>query len=172
MSGEIVVQRAVGPKGLPSAASLRAFAQAALPTRHGELTIRIVDAAESRTLNHSYRGKDKPTNVLSFHGDDWGGPHPTTRPAGGPPLSRGRARDAGRRFAASPVLGDLVICAPVVAREAREQRKTLRAHWAHMVVHGCLHLQGHDHEHDADAARMEAREIRILKLLGFSNPYQ
>ena len=140
MSGEIVVQRAVGPKGLPSAASLRAFAQAALPTRHGELTIRIVDAAESRALNHGYRGKDKPTNVLSFHGE-------------------------------KPVLGDLVICAPVVAREAREQRKTLRAHWAHMVVHGCLHLQGHDHEHDADAARMEAREIRILKLLGFSNPY-
>lgn len=142
MSGEISVQRAGVPAlGIPSAHSLRAFALAALPKRHGELTIRIVADAESRSLNHHYRGKDKPTNVLSFQGE------------------------AG-------VLGDLVICAGVVAREAREQDKAARAHWAHMVVHGCLHLQGYDHENDADAQKMEAREIRILKTLGFENPYQ
>lgn len=169
---EIVVQRVVTARGLPSATSLRSFARAALPARHGEVTIRIVDEAESRALNHGYRGKDKPTNVLSFHGDDWGGPHPTVGSADGPPLSRKRARDAGRRFAASPILGDLVICAPVVAREALEQGKTARAHWAHMVVHGCLHLRGLDHEQEAEATAMEAREIRILKSLGFSNPYQ
>lgn len=142
MSADIVVQRAGVPaRGLPSASSLRAFAQAALPRKAGELTIRIVSDRESRTLNHQYRGKDKPTNVLSFQGD------------------------AG-------VLGDLVICAPVVQREAAEQGKSLRAHWAHMVVHGCLHLQGYDHESDADAQKMEAREIRILSSLGFDDPYQ
>jgi probable rRNA maturation factor len=140
-SGEIIVQRCVPAAGVPSAASLRRFAAAALPARHGELTIRLVDAAESRMLNRGYRGKDKPTNVLSFSGD------------GG-------------------VLGDIVICAPVVAREAAEQNKPPRAHWAHMVVHGCLHLRGYDHEHESDAGRMEAREIRILRSLGFENPYQ
>lgn len=140
-SAAIAIQRgAVPARGLPSAATLRAFALAALPKRALELTIRIVDEAESRALNHRYRGKDKPTNVLSFHGE-------------------------------ADVLGDLVICAPVVAREAVEQDKTARAHWAHMVVHGCLHLQGYDHEAALDAARMEARETRILKTLGFDNPY-
>ena len=139
---DITVQRATAsPRGIPTAASLRAFALAALPKRHGELTIRIVDEPESRALNRDYRGKDKPTNVLSFGGE------------GG------------------AVLGDLVICAPVVAREAVEQDKRLRAHWAHMVVHGCLHLQGYDHEAEAEAEKMEAREIRILKSLGFPDPY-
>ncbi len=137
---EIVVQRRVAARGIPAAASLRGFAQAALPKRHGELTIRLVDLDESQALNRDYRGKDKPTNVLSFGGD-------------------------------AEVLGDLVICAPVVEREAAEQGKTLRAHWAHMVVHGCLHLQGLDHEDDAEAERMEARETRILKRLGFPDPY-
>lgn len=137
----IVVQRAVAAAGIPTAMSLRGFARAALPARHGELTIRIVDESESRMLNRDYRGKDKSTNVLSFAGE-------------------------------GEVLGDLVICAPVVEREAREQHKTLRAHWAHMVVHGCLHLRGYDHEHDTDAQKMEAREIRILRQLGFDNPYQ
>lgn len=162
---EIVVQRAVSPRGLPSASSLRAFARAALPARHGELTIRIVDAGESRELNRGYRGKDKPTNVLSFHGDAGPGPHPV-------PRSRKQARGDGRRAAAARILGDLVICAPVVASEAREQGKAARAHWAHMVVHGCLHLQGFDHEHEPEASRMEAREASILKRLGFPDPYQ
>lgn len=145
--GEIVVQRQLASaRGVPSAPSLRAFARAALPKRFGELTIRIVDEDESRALNRDYRGKDKPTNVLSFDGD--------------------------AAMSAQGVLGDLVICAPVVAREAVEQKKTLREHWAHMVVHGCLHLQGYDHEIEPDARRMEAREIRILKSLGFPDPYQ
>ncbi|SFF58646.1 probable rRNA maturation factor [Fontimonas thermophila] len=140
-TGEIAIQRAVPARGIPAATSLRAFARAALPARHGELTIRIVDLDESRALNRTWRGKDKPTNVLSFAGS-------------------------------GEVLGDLVICAPVVASEAAEQGKTLRAHWAHMVVHGCLHLCGYDHERDDDARRMEAREISILKKLGFANPYR
>lgn len=145
--GEIIVQRQLASaRGVPSAPSLRAFARAALPKRFGELTIRIVDEDESRALNRDYRGKDKPTNVLSFDGD--------------------------AVMSAQGVLGDLVICAPVVAREAVEQNKTLREHWAHMVVHGCLHLQGYDHEIEPDARRMEAREIRILKSLGFPDPYQ
>ena len=110
--------------------------------KKGELTIRVVDEVESESLNSQYRKKHKPTNVLSFGYGERG------------------------------VLGDLVICAPVVAREAREQNKLPRAHWAHMVVHGCLHLQGHDHENDADAAQMEALEIRIMEKLGFENPYQ
>jgi probable rRNA maturation factor len=137
----ITVQRTVTAAGVPSAASLRAWAQAALKKK-GELTIRVVDEAESESLNSQYRKKRKPTNVLSFGYGERG------------------------------VLGDLVICAPVVVREAREQNKLPRAHWAHMVVHGCLHLQGHDHENDRDAAAMEALEIRILEKLGFNNPYQ
>lgn len=110
--------------------------------KKGALTIRVVDEEESEALNGRYRHKQKPTNVLSFGYDERG------------------------------VLGDLVICAPVVEREAKEQGKTVRAHWAHMVVHGCLHLQGYDHEKEAEATAMEALEIRILGKLGFSNPYR
>ena len=173
----IAVQRCVvSALGVPSPQSLRHFARAALPRRALEMTIRIVDEPESRTINHQYRGKDKPTNVLSFQGEAWdaawpAGPHPTIGSADGSPLSRERERGGSRRLATKLVLGDLVICAPVVAREADEQHKPLRAHWAHMVVHGCLHLQGYDHEQETDAERMEAREVRILKTLGFDNPY-
>ena len=136
----ISVQRAVPAAGIPAAASLRRWAQSALKKK-GELTIRIVDEAESEALNSRYRDKHKPTNVLSFaYGEDG-------------------------------MLGDLVICAPVVVREASEQRKKPRAHWAHMVVHGCLHLQGHDHENQKEAEAMEALEVRIMEQLGFSNPY-
>ena len=110
--------------------------------KKGALTIRIVDEVESEALNGQYRHKQKPTNVLSFGYDESG------------------------------VLGDLVICAPVVAREAKEQNKTVRAHWAHMVVHGCLHLQGYDHENQNEAEAMEKLEIRILGKLGFNDPYQ
>lgn len=114
-----------------------------------ELTIRVVGAAESRKLNRTWRGKDKPTNVLSF-----------------PALPVGNGRHE-----LVPELGDLAICAPVVAREAREQGKPAQAHWAHMVVHGVLHLLGYDHEVDRDAQIMEAREADILAGLGYSNPY-
>ncbi len=143
---EIQVQRRVSSRGLPSAASLRAWAERALGAVAGDLSIRIVDEGESRDLNRRYRGKDKSTNVLSFNYDS-------------------ETLDV-------PVLGDLVICAPVVAREAVEQDKTVRAHWAHMVVHGCLHLLGYDHENERDAQEMERRERQILAGLGFPDPYQ
>jgi probable rRNA maturation factor len=111
------------------------------------LSVRIVGKARSRSLNARYRGKDKPTNVLSFAG------------AGSVP--------DGRRY-----LGELVICAPVVAMEARVQGKPLHAHWAHMTVHGVLHLLGFDHERAPEAAKMALREVQILDRLGFSDPYR
>lgn len=143
---EILIQRRVPAGGLPSAAALRGWARAALGEAEGELTLRIVDEDESRSLNSRFRGKDKPTNVLSFGYD-------------------GEMLDV-------PVIGDIVICAAVVAREAEEQGKTLRAHWAHMVVHGCLHLLGYDHETDAEAEEMEREERTILAGLGFPDPYE
>ena len=136
-----------GP-GVPAEALFQAWAQAAWQGEHpSEVTIRIVGALESQTLNHEYRGKDKPTNVLSF---------PFEAPAG----------------ITVPLAGDLVICAPVVEHEAAEQHKAPVAHWAHMVVHGMLHLQGYDHIEDGDAEVMEALEIRLLAQLGFGNPYE
>lgn len=143
---EIVIQRSVPARGIPAAASLRRWASAALRSAPGDVTIRIVGKKESHALNKRYRGKDKPTNVLSFHGE-----------AETPEM---------------PVLGDLVICAPVVAAEACEQHKLPRAHWAHMVVHGCLHLLGHDHQKPREASRMEALEQQIMKSLGFPDPYR
>jgi probable rRNA maturation factor len=108
--------------------------------------IRVVGRARSRSLNWRYRRKQRATNVLSFAG-------------------------AGRLPDGTWLLGELVICAPVVAAEARRQKKAIDAHWAHMTVHGVLHLQGFDHEAAADAAKMESREVQILDRLGFSNPY-
>ena len=142
----VTVQFATSRSGVPHARSFARWANAAFAggvarraPDSAELTIRVVGAAESRKLNRTWRGKDKPTNVLSFSSDH--------------------------------ELGDLAICAPVVAREAREQGKAPAAHWAHMVVHGVLHLLGYDHENDRDAARMEAREAQILAKLGMPNPY-
>jgi probable rRNA maturation factor len=111
------------------------------------LSVRIVGRARSRSLNLRYRQKDKPTNVLSFAG-------------------AGLAPD-GRSF-----LGELVICAPLVALEARAQDKSLSAHWAHLTIHGVLHLMGFDHEKASEARKMAAREIQILDQLGFSDPYR
>jgi probable rRNA maturation factor len=111
------------------------------------LSVRIVGQARSRDLNARYRHKNKPTNVLSFAG-------------------AGESPD-GRYF-----LGELVICAPVVAQEAKVQDKTLTAHWAHMTVHGVLHLKGFDHERAKEAAKMASREVQILDQLGFSDPYR
>lgn len=122
------------------------------------LTIRIVGAAESRRLNRTWRGKDKPTNVLSFPAE---------------PLAADRrplTRLHETAFDDHP-LGDLAICAPVVAREAKEQGKSAQAHWAHMVVHGVLHLLGYDHENDRDANIMESLETKILDRLGYADPY-
>ena len=114
--------------------------------RDAELSIRLVDAAESQALNARYRQRNTPTNVLSF-------------PADIPD------------YVELPLLGDIVICAPVVAREAREQHKTQEAHWAHMLVHGTLHLLGYDHANDTDAAIMEDLETKILKQLHYPPPY-
>ena len=133
----------------PGARLIAAWAAAALGTRAAgaEIAVQVVSPAASRRLNHHYRGKDKPTNVLSF---------PTTAPPGAVPRP----------------LGDIVICPAVLKREAREQGKPERAHWAHLVVHGALHLAGYDHENDSDATRMERREIAVLRRLGFPNPYR
>jgi probable rRNA maturation factor len=133
---------------VPSSRLLAKWAEAALSSRKPVgLSVRIVGNARSRSLNARYRAKDRPTNVLSFAG-------------------------AGALPDGMLLLGELVICAPVVAREAREQHKTLAAHWAHMTVHGLLHLQGFDHERPSEAQKMEAREIQILDRLGFSDPYR
>ncbi|HET7266706.1 MAG TPA: rRNA maturation RNase YbeY [Oleiagrimonas sp.] len=137
-------------RGLPASASFRRWVAAALEgaARRDatELSIVLVDADEGRELNRQYRDKDYATNVLSF---------PVELPEG----------------IETPLIGDLVICAPVVAREAGEQDKPERNHWAHMTVHGVLHLLGHDHIVDSEAERMEALETRILATLGIADPY-
>ena len=141
------VQYACHTDGLPLRPQIRAWARQALNVdgmRGGQITIRLVDAEEGQALNREYRRKDYATNVLSF-------PYETE------PV----------------ILGDLVICAPVVAREAAEQGKTPEAHYAHLIVHGLLHLQGYDHETgEDDAQRMEDKERAILASLGFDDPYQ
>ena len=136
------VQYAVDETRAPTRVKLRRWARAALE-RDCAVTLRIVGAAEARRLNRDFRGRDYATNVLTFiYGHE-----PRTE-------------------------GDIALCAPVVAREAREQGKTAEAHWAHLVVHGMLHLQGHDHENAADAAAMEALEARIVMELGYPDPYR
>jgi len=144
------VSYALPRRGLPAARSLRRWVAAALAGARrraaAELAIRVVGAAEGRALNRRYRGRDDATNVLAFAAEL-------------PP---------GLRL---PLLGDVVICAPVVAREAREQGKPLAAHYAHLTVHGALHLLGHDHQDAAQARRMEALETRILAGLGIADPY-
>ena len=144
----VLLQSAVATGTLPKQAMFRAWAQASLQ-REGwaEVGIRVVDRPESARLNQRYRGKAGPTNVLSF-------------PFEPPPDIE------------SKLLGDLVICAPVMEEEAARQGKPLQAHWAHLTVHGVLHLQGYDHQTEAEAREMEALEIRILQDLGFPDPYR
>ena len=143
----VTVQRATRLRKLPADADFTRWVRAVLKGRGAaELVIRIVDAAESRRLNRRWRGKDRATNVLSFSAG-----LPT-----GVPL---------------PLLGDLVMCAPLVVREAAEQGKSPAAHWAHLTVHGSLHLLGYDHENEAQAAVMESLEAAILGTLDFPDPY-
>ena len=136
--------------GVPVDSDLRKWARAALGAkgRNAELGLRIVGLAEGRRLNLLWRGKDQATNVLSFPAAD-------------------TAQVERRRR----LLGDVVLCAPVITREARAQSKPLKHHFAHLVIHGCLHLLGYDHESEADAVRMENRERRILRDLGIPDPY-
>ncbi|HRD66377.1 MAG TPA: rRNA maturation RNase YbeY [Candidatus Competibacter sp.] len=149
MSLELDVQIALDMPGLPTDLELRRWAEAALAgadyPKDAELTIRIVNEAESTALNEAYRHKQGPTNVLSF---------PFEAPS----------------EVETPLLGDIVICAPVVLREAIGQSKTPAAHWAHLVAHGVLHLLGYDHDEE-QAEAMESLEIRILAGLGYPDPY-
>ena len=149
MSLGVDVQVTGSRGGLPPVAKFRHWARAALlgRRRDAELTLRIVEPAESQALNRLYRGKDKPTNVLSF---------PAELP-----------EELGL-----PLLGDVVICRDVVETEAREQGKPVEAHWAHMVVHGVLHLLGYDHQSDEQADEMEALEAGIMAELGWPDPYR
>lgn len=137
---------------IPDSSLLELWAQAALlheKLEKAELTLRLVDTVEMQELNHRYRGKNSPTNVLSF---------PVDLPK--------------EIILKLPLLGDIVICAPVIAREAVEQHKLAHAHWAHMIIHGILHLLGYDHMTDNDAKVMEEKEKIILKNLNFANPYE
>jgi probable rRNA maturation factor len=151
---DVSVGYAVPRAGLPSAVSFRKWVAAALAgrIREADLAIRIVGTREGRALNRHYRGKDHATNVLSFPADM----------AEGVKLPKG---------VTMPLLGDLVLCAPVVAREAREQKKPLAAHYAHLTVHGALHLLGWNHEDDTEAECMERLEREILDELGIEDPY-
>jgi conserved hypothetical protein TIGR00043 len=136
-------------EGLPSEAQFHRWLSAAVSPFQAvsEVTIRLVDEAESQELNHTWRGKDKPTNVLSF---------PFEAPPG---------------IEDFPLLGDLIICRQVVEQEAQAQEKSLEAHWAHMVIHGSLHLLGYDHIIDEEAEEMEALETEIMLALGYTDPY-
>jgi probable rRNA maturation factor len=147
MKAEIDVQVATVFSPLPAESELCLWAQTALrDLTEADLTLRLVDSEESHKLNSRFRGKNQPTNVLSF-------------PAELPP---------GLDI---PLLGDVVICAPLVKEEAAVQGKSLQAHFAHLVIHGVLHLQGYDHQDDQQAAEMEALEVELLNSLGFANPY-
>ena len=138
----LTVQYAVEKDGLPTRSQLRAWAKSAL-LRDAMVTVRLVDAEEGRTLNRQYRGRDHATNVLTFAYTD-----------------------------TDPLSGDIALCVPLVEREAREQHKRAEAHYAHLVVHGMLHLQGYDHEKAADARVMETLETEIVTGLGYAAPYK
>ena len=138
----MTVQYAINARGLPSRARLRRWAHAALE-RDARLTVRIVGSGEARALNRHFRGTDRPTNVLTF-------------------VMRKRPR----------LEGDIALCAPVIAREARARHRSADAHYAHLLVHGVLHLQGYDHETERQARLMERRESRVVARLGFPDPYR
>ncbi len=141
------VQYASSAQNLPTRAQFRRWIKAALQ-RDASMTLRIVDEAEGRELNKNYRGKDYATNVLTFVYDDEGSPSETT------------------------LYGDVIICAPVVEKEAAAQHKDLPAHYAHLAIHAALHLQGYEHEHDAEAEEMEALETGLMLKLRYPDPYQ
>ena len=144
----VAVQYGVPPDGLPTPKHFQQWVEAAVgrQRKHAEVSLRVVDAAEGQELNRRYRHKDYPTNVLSFLAD----------------LPPGLDL---------PLLGDIVLCAPVIAREAEAQRKPVAEHWAHLTVHGTLHLLGHDHETPAEAREMESLECQVLEKMGIPDPY-
>ena len=145
----IEIQNASNMSSLPADDLIAQWAKQALDEKHkeAEITLRIVDEEEGLALNKEWREKESATNVLSF--------------------------PVGEILEQAPnLLGDIVICAPIVVREANEQGKPFDAHWAHLVIHGVLHLQGYDHESNEQADIMESKEIRILKKIGYANPYE
>lgn len=145
------IQNPESHSGIPAEADLLQWAQAAWQERHeAGVVLRIVGEEESRTFNRDYRNKDNPTNILSF------------------PYDMPSFPDEDEE---AEYLGDLIICLPILEREASEQGKTVTQHWAHLLVHGLLHLQGYDHTNDDEAEEMEALEADILVRLGFPNPY-
>jgi probable rRNA maturation factor len=147
------VQVASDAAGIPDAEDIREWVEHTIrvtgPRRDCDVSIRIVDAGEMQVLNRDYRDQDKPTNVLAFPAGDAGFAPPGER----------------------PLLGDIVVCAGIVAQEAGEQGKALGDHWGHMLVHGTLHLLGHDHQTDHEAEAMESLERDILASLGIADPY-
>ena len=143
MQANVTVQFNTEEPGIPAEHEILYWAGSMLDGQEGEVTIRITGEDEMRSLNHRWRNIDSTTNVLSF------------------PL-----HDTG-----SPLLGDIVICAPVLRREVAQQGKSANAHWAHMIIHGILHLMGYDHSNDKDAESMEAKETALLQDLGFPDPY-
>jgi len=143
---ELTLQNVSNSGDVPAEDEITKWLLVALEQEDVKLTVRLVDEDEMSGLNNRYRHKHGPTNVLSFPFEDPPGTH-------------------------SGILGDIVICAPVVRREANEQNKTQFSHWAHMVIHGAMHLQGYDHEDEQDAIKMEARETRAMIQLGFPAPY-
>lgn len=148
---DLIIQNQQDEFQIPTNENLQDWAAAALVVDGAvQVTLRIVDIKESQGLNKEYRGKDKSTNVLSF---------PMEMPADFADILE------------INILGDLVVCAEVVDNEYKEQNKTLDSHWAHMLIHGMLHLQGYDHLNDTEADEMEQLEIEILTRLGFDNPY-
>lgn len=149
MAVSILVQNVSASNQVPADEEFREWVGIVFASRSkGEVGVRVVDEDEARTLNRRYRSKDYATNVLAFPGDD----------------------DFGVAGAEAPI-GDIVICAAVVEREASEQQRDLRGHWAHLTVHGALHLDGFDHETDEEASTMASKETRILQFLGFSDPW-
>ncbi len=147
MAVNIDIQNASASSPVPSLTQLQQWAQVALENNNAELALRIVDEAEGKQLNKQWRNQDKATNVLSF--------------------------PVGEKLEHAPeLLGDIVICAPIVEQEAIAQEKTLDAHWAHLLIHGILHLQGFDHQLEEEARIMEENEIRLLNKMGYANPYQ
>lgn len=155
---QVDVQVASELADVPATSDIRRWLERAIgeagnvPARPVEISVRIVDEAESRALNRQYRNRDDATNVLSFPLED----DELNNPPAELPLA----------------LGDIVICGPVVTREADEQGKKASDHWAHLIVHGALHLMGYDHETDDEAREMEAMEARILAAGGLQNPYE
>ena len=154
MTLQLTLQSVTAVKNLPRRVQFKAWLTTVLSKNKtsAEITLRIVDGAESAALNKAYRGIDAPTNVLTFVY------------ASIPPLLPNEQR--------GEVAGDIVLCAPIVEAEALSQGKLLLAHWAHLTLHGLYHLLGHDHVQDVDAAQMEALEIEALAALGFPSPYE